>query len=328
MNDSNPNHTLQGQSPCGSNSETVITTPTELPASSVLNTAWQQLNKDWWELHPMRYDWKQPLLSTPGTVEFYEEIDKRFFDSVRTYLPWNKRPFDTVIDFNALQDRDVLEIGVGHGTHASLITPCCRSYTGIDLTATSVTMTKQRFAESNFKPTILQMDAERMGFADQSFDYIWSWGVLHHSANTLAIIKEMHRVLRSDGTATVMVYYRSWWKVLVDTFLIRGIILGQLFRGHNLNDILQSATDGAIARFYTPAEWRLLCQDTFALEDYFITGMKVELLPIPHGQLKDRLLYSIPDRWSRFLTSQARCGTFLIVRMQKIETKSQFKSLS
>jgi ubiquinone/menaquinone biosynthesis C-methylase UbiE len=31
---------------------------------------------------------------------------------------------------------------------------------------------------------VMQMDAEEMTFANDSFDYIWTWGVIHHSADT------------------------------------------------------------------------------------------------------------------------------------------------
>ena len=35
--------------------------------------------------------------------------------------------------------------------------------------------------------------------------------MIHHSADTTRILKEMHRVLRAGGQAVLMVHYRSWW---------------------------------------------------------------------------------------------------------------------
>ena len=36
------------------------------------------------------------------------------------------------------------------------------------------------------------MDAEQIKFPDDSFDLVWTWGVIHHSANTRKILEEMH----------------------------------------------------------------------------------------------------------------------------------------
>src|SRR5260370_38747581 len=99
-------------------------------------------------------------------------------------MPWRNVPFDAIIPFDDLRAKEVLEIGVGQGTHAQLFAPRCKSFTGIDLTANAVDMTSRRLKLFGFSGTILQMDAEAMNFVDNSFDYIWSWGVIHHSADT------------------------------------------------------------------------------------------------------------------------------------------------
>ena len=62
-------------------------------------------------------------------------------------------------------------------------------------------MTSRRLKLFNIPGKVLQMDAEDMNFADYSFDFIWSWGVIHHSADTRRVLQEMHRVLRRGGTA-------------------------------------------------------------------------------------------------------------------------------
>ena len=99
------------------------------------------------------------------------------------------------------------------------------------------------------------MDAEHMAFNDNSYDYIWSWGVIHHSADTRRVLEEMHRVLRPGGKCTVMIYYRSWWHFYVCGFL-RGVFQNQFKKQRDLHQVAQGATDGAIARHYTVSEWR------------------------------------------------------------------------
>ena len=141
----------------------------------------------------MRYDWHEEVGAAAGTIAYFAEIDRRFLSSARQYMPCRQRPFEQVIPFTRLADQDVLEIGVGQGTHAQLLAPCCRSFTGIDLTSHAVEMTAERLRLRGLPGKVRRMDAEEMEFAAASFDYIWSWGVIHHSANTRRVLAEMHR---------------------------------------------------------------------------------------------------------------------------------------
>jgi ubiquinone/menaquinone biosynthesis C-methylase UbiE len=160
-----------------------------------------------------RYDWREKLAEIPGSKEYFNEIDRRFLTSVRKYMPWRVVPFEELIPFDELRDKDVLEIGVGHGTHAQLISPRCRSFTGIDLTSRAAEMASKRLRLFNIPGKVLEMDAEQMSFPDGSFDFIWSWGVIHHSADTRRVLQEMNRVLRANAS-TVMVYHRSMLALL------------------------------------------------------------------------------------------------------------------
>ncbi len=180
--------------------------PTDLPKDHAQHQQWQEQNRDWWEKHPMRYDWNDPVGFEEFSTEFFQEIDRRFFSVVREYMPWKKIPFDPLIDFGSLNQRDVLEIGVGNGSHAQLLAQHAKSYTGIDITSYAVKSTSERMKHFGLdKAKIIRMDAENMEFPDDSFDYIWTWGVIDHSANTQRIVEEMARVLRPSGRAVTMV---------------------------------------------------------------------------------------------------------------------------
>ncbi len=264
----------------------------------------------------MRYDWRDTLNETPGSTAYFAEIDRRFLATVREFMPWAETPFDPVIPFAELGDKDVLEIGVGHGTHAQLLAPRCRSFVGIDLTATATAMTERRFAVFGISGSLLQMDAEAMAFKDGSFDYVWSWGVVHQSADTRRVLAEIHRVLRPGGCCTVMIYYRSWWNYYVSGFL-RWLFLGRCRTWKSVHFASHGGSDGAISRYYTPAEWSAAIENLFELKSIKIYGMKSDLVLLPYGKLKLLIMGLIPDFVARFLTQRLRMGSLLVVSMCK-----------
>lgn len=292
--------------------------PTSLPTDQDAS-GWQQANRAWWELHPMRYDWKENLGVVEHSAAFYEEIDRRFFADAAQYTPPRQRPFDRLIPFDQLGGLDVLEIGVGSGSHAQLMAKASRTYTGIDLTGYAAATTHRRLTLAGLPGAILQMDAEQMGFVDRSFDFIWTWGVIHHSANTGRILQEMNRVLRPGGRATVMVYHRSALYTWVYTALIRGILLGG-FRRHSLHDLLQLNTDGAIARFYRGDEWaRLVATSGLVVDRQRIMGQKSEVVLLPAGRFKTPVTRLVPNWVARFITNSCGQGSFLITELRKLE---------
>ncbi len=287
--------------------------PTALPASTQQEQHWQAANREWWESHPMRYDWKEGIACEEFSPEFFAEIDRRFFSLVEQYAPCKKIPFDWLIDFESLRDKDVLEIGVGNGSHAQLLATHARSFNGIDLTEYAVKSTSARLRVLGLPGKVQQMDAERMQFADSSFDVIWSWGVIHHSANTRRILEEMHRVLRPGGEAFVMVYHRTLWE-----YYIQGALLALLSgKPGSVHASIQRRTDGAMARYYKQAEWRALAGDLFSVKEVRVYGKKTELVPLPAGKLKERIVSSIPNSFSRFLTNTCQWGSFLVSRLGK-----------
>lgn len=289
-----------------------FSTPTQIPTDQVQREKWLEANKSWWEKHPMRYDWLEEIQYPEFSKEFYEEIDRRFFTDANQYMPIGKIPFDEMIDFESLKDKKVLEIGVGNGSHAQLLATHSKDFTGIDLTDYAIKSAKERmkiFGLDNAK--ILQMNAEELKFEDNTFDFIWSWGVVHHSANTKQILKEIKRVLKPDGIFKSMVYYRSFWGYYAFG-TISGIFNGHFFRGDSLHEAMQKTTDGAIARFYSESEWEEDLNDAgLKLDDVQIMGMKSTLLPIPRSKFKYKLLGAIPNGLTRFMTNELKMGSFI-----------------
>ena len=111
--------------------------------------------------------------------------------------------------FREGRGKDVLEVGVGMGAdHLEWARSEPRSLTGVDLTPRAIDHTRKRLEAFGFDSTLSVGDAEKLPFEDDSFDLVYSWGVLHHSPNTPRAIEEVHRVLRPGGVARIMVYHR------------------------------------------------------------------------------------------------------------------------
>jgi SAM-dependent methyltransferase len=292
-------------------------TPIAQPSDPQLREQWQQQNREWWEKNPMRYDWNEAIGATEDSREFFEEIDRRHFFDASRYTPPRALPFDELIPFDQLGSANVLEIGVGNGSHAQLLSPHCKSYTGIDLTSYAVQRTRRRFEVFGLKGDIRQMDAEKMEFPDASFDFIWTWGVIHHSSNTEQILREMHRVLRPGGRAVIMVYHRSFLYYYLFTGLFRGVLRGGFLKTPSLHELVQISTDGAIARFYSVAEWTALVSPFFRVTDVLIKGQKSEIFPLPAGKFKDAVMKATPDAFSRLVLNRCKQGSFLISKLER-----------
>lgn len=116
-----------------------------------------------------------------------------------------------ILDFGRFEDgrdKDVLEIGVGMGAdHLLWANHRPRRLVGVDLSPRAVEWTRRRLATEGEVSELQTADAEHLPFADNSFDLVYSWGVLHHTPDTAAAFREVHRVLRPGGVARIMIYH-------------------------------------------------------------------------------------------------------------------------
>jgi glycosyltransferase involved in cell wall biosynthesis/SAM-dependent methyltransferase len=144
-------------------------------------------------------------------------------DRVRYELEPEIIPF---AGFDGARDQDVLEIGVGMGADFVRWLRAGARAVGVDLTERAVGITRARAETEGFGPVdVRQADAEKLPFADASFDVVYSWGVLHHTPGTAAALAEATRVLRPGGKLKVMLYHRhSWvaWAAWARFGLLRG----------------------------------------------------------------------------------------------------------
>ena len=85
--------------------------------------------------------------------------------------------------------------------------------TATDLTPNAVQMTRRHFEVENVQAEdIRTANALELPFDDNTFDAVWSNGVLHATGDTRRAIAEVRRVLKPGGRAIISHFYRkpSW----------------------------------------------------------------------------------------------------------------------
>jgi len=149
----------------------------------------------------------------PGSRRFYELVEQHRYET-EWHIP-------AAADFAGTRGLRVLEIGCGMGTDGAQFAKAGADYTGVDLTEAAVDLARKRFELFDLPGKFRVADAENLDFADESFDLVYSHGVLHHTPNTAGAVREIHRVLRKNGRAMVMLYHRHSYNYRINIRLLR-----------------------------------------------------------------------------------------------------------
>jgi 2-polyprenyl-3-methyl-5-hydroxy-6-metoxy-1,4-benzoquinol methylase len=266
----------------------------------------QHGNRSWWSENPMTYDWHGNISLTPGTREWFGEIDRRFVDASRPYLT-SQRPFDRIMP-NELHEQKVLEIGCGMGLHSLELARRGAKVHAVDITDPAVEATRARMKEFGMDAEVRCADAESLPYDDQTFDFVWSWGVIHHSARTTRIVREIARVLKPSGEARVMVYNRQGRNARIT--LIRHYILGGEFIKGSADETLWRWSDGYSARFYHKEQFEDLFRGFFEEASSVVLGLEADVVPLPR-RVRGIIATQISD--NRKLSIASRVGGFLFL---------------
>ena len=286
---------------------------------SVENSNQKERVRAFWQANPCGVKFAD---AAPGTRHFYELVEAH-----RYTKEWH---IPAAADFAAARGLKVLEIGCGLGTDGAQFAEAGAVYTGVDLTEAAVELARRRFELFDLPGTFQTADAENLSFPGESFDLVYSHGVLHHTPETGKAIQEIHRVLRPQGRAVVMLYHRGSYNYRINISLLRragaqllkwetGIKLVNRITGEPLESLREHArllkteresylkpdeflsqnTDGAgnpLARVYSRKEARELFKDfsEVTLKTYFLNK---RWLPVIGNVLPRSLESRLASRW-------------------------------
>lgn len=142
----------------------------------------------------------------------HDRFEDDYEDFFARYDEWRYRLEDHIpecLDRIDWHGRQVLEIGLGQGAESEQLIRRGADWSGLDLTAESVDRVRTRLAMRRLPYSdVRQGSALEIPWPDDSFDLVFSHGVLHHIPDIARAQSEIHRVLRPGGTLVAMLYAR------------------------------------------------------------------------------------------------------------------------
>lgn len=219
------------------------------------------------------------ITALPGTREAIEQLSS----GRRAYAPW----MADALAYESTAGLDVLDVGCGQGIDLVEYASAGARATGIDLTPHGIELARRHAEAKELNVTAVEGDAERLPFDDASFDVVASNGVLHHTPDMPAALREVYRVLRPGGVARIIVYNRHSFHYWLSQVLIRGVLQRGLLEEGSMTGVLARSVErtsiGArpLVRVYSPRQLRRMLADaSFVGVTACTRGFNVEDTPI------------------------------------------------
>ncbi|NGX57529.1 MAG: putative methyltransferase YcgJ [Chlamydiae bacterium] len=263
----------------------------------------QSLTEEYWNAHTVN--------SIPHTLP----------EDSLAYLDWRSRQyplFHELMDHFGKHDNEVvLDYGCGPGNDlvGFLAYTDAQKIIGMDVSKKALRLASHRLSlHRNFdlnRIELIQVEdtTPTIPLSDNSVDFIFCEGVLHHTSYPEKIIKEFNRVLKPNGKAVIMVYNsQSLWKHLYVAYELQ--VLKKKFSGLSIDEAFTKSTDGEdcpIALNYSPSEFMQLCEEAGFQTVYsggYFSKMELEL----YHSLSDKAIADsrLPDDSRRFLKALSK----------------------
>ena len=244
--------------------------------------------KKFWNNNPL---WSGESDFESGCLEFFEEhrsvvIEDCFAGS----LDERCLPIKSEKD----QQYRILDLGCGIGfwvTEFAMLE--YKNLYAADLSEEAIKITKKRLEIYNYKANLSVQNAENLDFENETFNHVNCQGVIHHTPNTDKCISEISRILKSNGTANISVYYMNpilrFWKILRYLYwplsLFGGGLKGRgrdsIFKEKNVDEIvrLYDGKDNPIGKSYTKSSFIKILEPHFLIKETYLHFFPARALP-------------------------------------------------
>ncbi len=194
--------------------------------------------------------WEQgPPMGFIGEELNYEE-KRQFRYSLQDYM-------HATFEFEKFAGKKILDIGCGGGIDSAEFARNGADVVSVDFSLTAVQTTRKLLEEANLPAKVLNADATALMFEDNTFDCVYSFGVLHHIPRIEKALSEIKRILKPGGRIMVMLYHRDSLLYGFSIVYLRGILekqLEQLTYDELLAKYSERKEDNPYTRVFTKAE--------------------------------------------------------------------------
>ena len=226
-----------------------------------------------------------------GTKEYFNEVEKKKFFVEPHILKFTYFP--------SCEGKKVLEIGCGLATVGANFAFHGADYTGVELSEESLELAKKRFKVFEQTGKFYSGNAEELSsfVPVETYDLIYSFGVIHHSPHPEKIISEIKNYMNENSVLKIMLYAKDSWK----------------------NYMIESGLDQPEAQYGCPIAKTYTKQDVIELlEGYEVLSIEQDHIfpyqvePYKKGEyIKQPWFESMPDKM--FRTLEKNLGWHLLI---------------
>lgn len=126
----------------------------------------------------------------------------------------------TGVELSELAGMKVLDAGCGGGRYCKVVAEAGGTVFGAD--HTHAVEKAAKLCSHLETVRLLQADLKQLPFESESFDFVFSIGVMHHDSDTKAVFDAVAKMVRPGGRYSVWLYRRNqWWQEWLNTSLRR-----------------------------------------------------------------------------------------------------------
>jgi len=142
-----------------------------------------------------------------GTVygNLWKNFSKNENLKTKNFIIERMKDFKSIKFNNFFKDKYILDAGCGNGRYAYALSKFnAKKVVGIDYGEEGLKIGRRIFKNKNF--SLKKANLLKIPFSDNSFDFVFSNGVLHHTTNLKKGLKEIVRVCKKGGHIWLYLY--------------------------------------------------------------------------------------------------------------------------
>ncbi len=250
-------------------------------------------NIDWSVVDSFGEEWERFQEFSPTEIQ---EIGEQYFDVVpKGFLR---------------KESKCLDVGCGTGRWATFLAPLVGTLEAIDPSRAALVAARNLDKYTNVRVT--QASIETLPFADDSFDFVYSLGVLHHTPDPERSLAAISKKVKRGGGILIYLYYALdgrplWFKAIFSIVNLMRLAISKM-----PNFLKRFICDFLAASIYLP-----LATLARVAEKLGVPKRVVEKIPLSY--YRDRSLYIMRN------DSLDRFGTSLEIRFSKNQIVDMLK---